>query len=92
MAILVWVTMGVALWHGTVFLPDRFKGGIVGVFIGSVVGACVTGAIFQAITGDSIGQTSILTALAAVPGVALGVYVTYRLGVRSEESARAATP
>ena len=28
--ILVWVTTGVALWHFTVFLPDRFWGGIVG--------------------------------------------------------------
>ena len=24
MALLVWFTMGIALWHFTVFLPDRF--------------------------------------------------------------------
>ena len=36
MALLVWFTMGIALWHFTVFLPDRFWQGIVGAFIGSV--------------------------------------------------------
>jgi hypothetical protein len=25
MAALVWFTMGVALWHFTVFVPDRFR-------------------------------------------------------------------
>ena len=36
MALLVWVTTGVALWHFTVFLPDRFWGGIVGALLGAV--------------------------------------------------------
>ena len=39
MALLVWFTMGIALWHFTVFLPDRFWQGIVGAFLGSVIGA-----------------------------------------------------
>ena len=39
MALLVWFTMGIALWHFTVFLPDRFWQGIVGAFIGAVIGA-----------------------------------------------------
>ena len=45
MALLVWFTMGIALWHFTVFLPDRFWQGIVGAFIGAVIGAIVFGAI-----------------------------------------------
>ena len=32
----VWFTMGIALWHFTVFLPDRFWQGIVGAFLGAV--------------------------------------------------------
>ena len=36
MAPLVWFTTGVALWHFTVFLPDRFWGGIVGALLGAV--------------------------------------------------------
>ncbi len=34
MALLVWFTMGIALWHFTVFLPERFWQGIVGAFLG----------------------------------------------------------
>ncbi len=36
MALLVWFTMGIALWHFTVFLPDHFWQGIVGAFLGAV--------------------------------------------------------
>jgi hypothetical protein len=36
---LAWVMMGLALWHFTIWLPDRYWGGIVGAFIGAVVGA-----------------------------------------------------
>ena len=45
MALLVWVMIGIALWHFTVFLPDRFWAGIVGAFLGAVVGAVVFGLI-----------------------------------------------
>ena len=34
MGMLAWVIMGLALWHYTIFLPDRFWGGIVGALIG----------------------------------------------------------
>ena len=36
MALLAWVMMGIALWHFTVFLPDRFWAGIVGAFVCAV--------------------------------------------------------
>ena len=39
MGMLAWVIMGLALWHYTIFLPDRFWGGIVGAFLGSIAGA-----------------------------------------------------
>ena len=34
MSMVVWVMMGIAIWHFTVFVPDRFWGGIVGAFLG----------------------------------------------------------
>ena len=43
MGLLAWVIMGLALWHFTIFLPDRFWGGIVGAFLGAIVGAIVAG-------------------------------------------------
>jgi hypothetical protein len=86
MAILVWVTLGIALWHFTVFLPDRFRGGIIGAFLAAVAGACISGALWQIVTGDSLGETDILTALAAVPGYLVATAIVYMLGVRDEEA------
>lgn len=83
MAALVWFTMGVALWHFTVFVPDRFRGGIVGAFIGAASGAMVSGAIAQIALGNGIGETSIATALYAVPGALAGLAIVYAVGVRS---------
>ncbi len=82
MAALVWFTMGVALWHFTVFVPDRFKGGIVGAFMGAAVGAMASGAIAQILLDKSIGQTDLATAIYAIPGCVIGLAVVYAMGVR----------
>ncbi|HXS33826.1 MAG TPA: hypothetical protein VN758_08660 [Solirubrobacterales bacterium] len=87
MALLVWFTMGIALWHFTVFLPDRFWQGIVGAFLGSVIGAVVFGAIVEIITDKGLGNTDLATALTAIPGVAIGLAVVYAFGLRSEQAA-----
>ncbi len=84
MALVVWFTMGLALWHFTVFLPDRFWQGIVGAFIGSVVGAVAFGGIVELISGRGLGTTDIGTALIAIPGVAIGLAIVWVLGVRAE--------
>jgi hypothetical protein len=87
MALLVWFTMGISLWHFTVFLPDRFWQGIVGAFLGSVIGAIVFGAIVEVITDKGLGNTDLATALTAIPGVAIGLGVVYFIGIRSEQAA-----
>jgi hypothetical protein len=84
MALVVWFTMGLALWHFTIFLPDRFWQGIVGALLGSTIGAVLFGAIVQAATGRSIGDTDLATALLAVPGVAIGLAVVWAIGIRQE--------
>ncbi|CAN5430963.1 hypothetical protein BH20ACT15_BH20ACT15_10530 [soil metagenome] len=91
MAALVWFTMGVALWHFTVFVPDRFRGGIVGAFLGAATGAMVTGAIAQVLLSRSIGDTDLATALVAVPGTILGLALVYALGVRDERASGLST-
>jgi hypothetical protein len=85
MAFVVWFTMGLALWHFTVFLPDRFWQGIIGALIGSVFGAVIFGGIVELISGRGIGNTDLLTALVAIPGAAIGLAVVYAIGVRQEE-------
>jgi ABC-type Fe3+ transport system permease subunit len=84
-ALVVFFMMGIALWHFTVFLPDRFWQGIVGAFLGSVLGAIIFGLIVQGISGKSLGDTSLATALIAVPGVLIGLGVVFLLGVRAEQ-------
>jgi len=84
MALLVWFTLGIALWHFTVFVPDRFWGGIVGAFIGAIAGAMVSGAIVQVALGRGIGETDFGTALAAVPGTLIGLAAIYAIGARAE--------
>ena len=87
MSLFVWVMMGIALWHFTVFLPDRFWQGIVGAFLGSVIGAVLFGAIVEVVSGKGLGDTDVGTALTAIPGVAIGLAVVYAIGVRAEQAA-----
>ena len=75
--------MGIALWHFTVFVPDRFWGGIVGAFLGAGAGAMVSGAVAQITLGYGIGETDLATALYAVPGALIGLAIVYAVGVRS---------
>ena len=86
MALVVWVMMGIAIWHFTVFLPDRFWQGIVGAFLGAVLGALIFGGIVEAFSGRGLGDTDLTTALIAVPGVAIGLTVVYALGIRAERA------
>jgi hypothetical protein len=86
MALLVWFTMGIALWHFTVFLPDRFWQGIVGAFLGATIGAVVFGAIVEIASGKGLGNTDLSTALTAIPGVAIGLAVVWLIGIRTEQA------
>jgi len=87
MALLVWFMMGIALWHFTVFLPDHFWQGIVGAFLGAVIGAVLFGAVVEIASGKGLGDTDVSTALTAVPGVAIGLAVVYAIGLRAERAA-----
>lgn len=84
MALLVWFTMGIALWHFTIFLPDRFWQGIIGALLGATIGAVIFGAIVQAASGKGLGDTDLATALIAIPGTAIGLAVVWVIGIRSE--------
>ena len=87
MSILVYFTMGIALWHFTVFLPERFWQGIVGAFLGATIGAVAFGSIVEIISGKGVGETDITTALVAIPGVAIGLAIVWFIGVRQEQAA-----
>jgi hypothetical protein len=79
--------MGIALWHFTVFLPDRFWQGIVGAFLGATIGAVAFGGIVEIVSGKGVGETDVSTALIAIPGTAIGLAVVYAIGIREERQA-----
>ena len=84
MGALAWTMMGLALWHFTIFIPDRFWAGIVGAFLGSVLGAIFFGLVVNGFTVPGQDDTNILTVLQAVPGSILGVALVYWIGDRRE--------
>ena len=91
MGMLGWVMMGLSIWHFTIFLPDRFWGGIVGAFVGSLVGAILSGLLIYAIESSSFGvpglkATDIAVVLYAVPGALLGIAAVYFEGARRESA------
>lgn len=84
MALVVFFIMGIALWHFTVFIPDRFWQGIVGAFLGAVLGSIIFGLIVQEASGKTLGETDVSTALISVPGVVIGLAIVYAIGIRDE--------
>ena len=84
MGLLVWVMVAIALWHFTVFLPDRWWAGIVGAFAGAVLGSVIFGLIIHLGSVPGQDETDLLTALESVPGAVLGMAVVWWVGVRSE--------
>jgi hypothetical protein len=87
MGMLAWVMMAIALWHFTIFLPDRFWSGIVGAFLGALTGGIVSGLLISGLSVPGNDDTSILTTLYAVPGALAGVALVYWIGVRQEDAA-----
>ena|SRR5688572_4337696 len=90
MGALAWTMMGLALWHFTIFIPDRFWAGIVGAFLGSVIGAILFGLLVNGFNVPGQDDTNVLTVLQAVPGSILGVAFIYWIGVRREDKQAAA--
>ena len=91
MAALAWVMMGIALWHFTVFVPDRFAGGIVGAFLGASIGAVVFGLLLHGFSLPANDDLTLVNALEAIPGALLGMGAVYALGVRGEARQHHAT-
>ncbi len=87
MALLGWVMMGLAIWHYTIFLPDRFWGGIVGAFVGSLLGAVLIAFIIAGFQIPGEKGTDILVVLYAVPGALIGMALVYFEGIRREARA-----
>ena len=90
MALLVWFTVGLAIWHFTVFVPDRFWGGIVGAFLAATAGAALFGFLVSGFSVPGREETDLIQALVAIPGCLLALGASYVYGARRER--RSAPP
>ena len=88
MSMLVWVLMSIAIWHFTVWVPDRFWGGIVGALLAAIAGACVFGLALHGFDVPGKAATDIQAALEAIPGTLIGLGLCYWYGGLREDRAR----
>ena len=86
MGMLAWVMMGLALWHFTIWLPDRHWGGIVGAFLGALIGAALFGWIVNGFSIPGRHATTIGVVLEAIPGALIGLAVVWFEGIRRERA------
>ena len=84
MSMVVWVMMGIAIWHFAVFVPDRFWGGIVGAFLAAIAGSVLFGFLVAGLTIPGQNDTEIVQAFVAIPGAALGLATSWLYGSRAE--------
>ena len=82
MSLLVWAMMGIAVWHFTVFVPDRFGGGIVGAFLVATAGAILFGFVVNGFDVPGRNDTGLIQALIAIPGAVLALAASYFYGAR----------
>ncbi len=90
MAVLVWVMVGLALWHFTVYLPDHFWGGIAGAFVGAIIGSVIGGLLVNLFSIPARADVDLVTFFEAVPGTAIGMAVVFAEGLRRERAEAAA--
>jgi hypothetical protein len=83
MSVLVWVLVGIALWHFTVLLPDRFHGGIIGAFLYAVAGALFTGWALPEPGVPPDNPPGIKQALWPLPGALAALGAAYWMGSRA---------
>ena len=92
MSMVVWVMMGIAIWHFAVFVPDRFWGGIVGAFLVAAVGAALFGFVVSGFTIPGQNDTEPVLRARGHPRrrAGPGRVVVLRLGHRGRAPARRA--
>lgn len=92
MSVFVWVMMGVALWHLSVLVPDRFYGGIIGALLAAVAGAFASGYLLPVPGIPADNPPGVTAAVWPIPGSIVALVGTYLYGVRRErlQSRRAA--
>ena len=84
MSVFVWVMIGVALWHLSVLVPDRFYGGIIGALIAAVAGALVSGYLLRSPGIPAHNPPGVTAAVWSIPGSLVALLGTCLYGARRD--------
>jgi uncharacterized membrane protein YeaQ/YmgE (transglycosylase-associated protein family) len=87
MSIVIWVMVGIAVWHFAVLVSDRFWGGIIGAFLAALIGALVSGFALPTSGIPLENPPGLSEALWPLPGSLLGLAASYLYGARRERTA-----
>jgi hypothetical protein len=82
MSVVVWSMVGIALWHFTVLLPDKFAGGIIGAFLAALAGAVATGYALPSPGIPTQNPPGLGEGLWAIPGSIVALALSYLWGSR----------
>jgi hypothetical protein len=83
MSIVVWTMMGIAIWHFTVLVPDRFLGGIIGSFLAALAGGLLSGYLLPTPGVSAANPPGVQEALWPIPGVLIALAISYVAGARA---------
>jgi uncharacterized membrane protein YeaQ/YmgE (transglycosylase-associated protein family) len=76
--------VGIAVWHFTILVPDRFTGGIIVGFVVALVGSLVTGYLLPVPGLPGANPPGLTEALWPIPGAVIGLAALYIHGSRQE--------
>jgi hypothetical protein len=80
MSIFVWSMISIALWHFTIFIPDRFAGGIIGAFLAAWLGGMASGFALGGMEVPEHNPPGLVHAAYALPGSIGALVICYWLG------------
>lgn len=86
LSVVVWIMIGMALWHFAVLVPDRFWGGIIGAFAAAVAGALLSGLLLPQPGISNSNPPGANEAVWAIPGSLLALVASYLYGARRDRA------
>ena len=92
MSVLVWAMIGIAIWHFTVLVPDKFTGGIIGAFLASLAGALAAGYLLPSPGVPIDNPPGLEKAIWPAPGAVIALALLYAHGARREAKTTGTPP
>ena len=84
LSIFVWAMIGIAFWHFSVLVPDRFWGGIIGAFLAALAGAFLSGFLLPQPGISTANPPGLGEAVWAIPGSVGALVASYYYGARKD--------